>query len=156
MSEPEADLPAQVRDKALRLLTRREHSLEELRQKLSQRGFPHDVISVVLQELKARGDLSDLRYAQAMVSHRAKKGYGPVYIRQELRERGVDSGLIESALIEGEFSWATVALGRYKGHFKDEPIADYADWARRASYLKRRGFETGTILEVLGEWVSPG
>ncbi|MGB1612605.1 MAG: hypothetical protein ACPHCM_03900, partial [Arenicellales bacterium] len=39
MDEPEADLRAQVRDKALQLLTRREHSFAELRQKLLARDF---------------------------------------------------------------------------------------------------------------------
>jgi regulatory protein len=131
MSDPDADLYAEVRDKALKLLTRREHSRSELQQKLFQRGFEDPLIEQVLSELCARNQLSDSRYAQALVSHRAKTGYGPEYIRQELRARNVDPLIIDEALAG-------------------------ADWARRASYLQRRGFDMETIRQVLGEWQSPG
>ena len=53
MSDPDADLRAQVRDKALGLLARREHSRDELQQKLIQRGFESPLISQVLDEMVA-------------------------------------------------------------------------------------------------------
>ena len=156
MSDPDADLRAQVRDKALDLLARREHSRGELQQKLLQRGYESPLISQVLDELCARDELSDSRYAQALVSHRAKSGYGPAYIRKELRERSIDPKLIDSVLAEAECSWTEIASARYASHFPNRVIQDYRDWARRASYLQRRGFDTDTIRQVLGEWRSPG
>jgi len=156
MSDPDADLRTQVRDKALGLLARREHSRGELQQKLLQRGYESPLISQVLDELCARDELSDSRYAQALVSHRAKTGYGPAYIRQELRERSIDPNIIDSALAEAECSWTEIASARYTSHFPNHVIQDYKDWARRASYLQRRGFDTETIRQVLGEWQSPG
>ena len=156
MSDPDADLYAEVRDKALNLLTRREHSRSELQQKLFQRGFDSVLIEQVLGELCARNQLSDVRYAQALVSHRAKTGYGPDYIRQELRERSVDPLIIDEALVGAECSWLEVATAKHAGHFPDPVIQDYKDWARRASYLQRRGFDIETIRQVLGEWQSPG
>ena len=156
MSDLDADLYAEVRDKALSLLTRREHSRSELQQKLFQRGFDSALIEEVLSELCARNQLSDVRYAQALVSHRAKTGYGPDYIRQELRERSVDPLIIDEALVGAECSWLEVATAKHAGHFPDPVIQDYKDWARRASYLQRRGFDMETIRQVLGEWQSPG
>ena len=156
MSDPDADLYAEVRDKALKLLTRREHSRGELQQKLFQRGFENPLVDRVLDELCAGNQLSDVRYAQALVSHRAKTGYGPDYIRQELRARSVDPLIIDEALAGAECSWLEVAAAKHAGHFPDPVIQDYKDWARRASYLKRRGFDMQTIRQVLGEWQSPG
>ncbi|MAF07358.1 MAG: hypothetical protein CL389_05825 [Acidiferrobacteraceae bacterium] len=156
MSESDVDLRAQVRDKALGLLARREHSRGELQQKLLQRGYKSPLINQVLDELCARDELSDSRYAQALVSHRAKTGYGPAYIRQELRERRVDPRIIDSVLSDAEFCWAEIASAKYASHFQNQVIQDYRDWARRASYLQRRGFDTETIRRVLGEWQSPG
>jgi regulatory protein len=156
MSDPDADLYAEVRDKALKLLTRREHSRSELQQKLFQRGFEDPLIEQVLSELCARNQLSDSRYAQALVSHRAKTGYGPEYIRQELRARNVDPLIIDEALAGAECSWLEVATTKHAGHFPDPVVQDYKDWARRASYLQRRGFDMETIRQVLGEWQSPG
>lgn len=152
----DADLPAQVREKALQLLARREHSFAELRQKLLSRQFPPDLIDELLAKLEARGDLSDQRYAEALASHRAKNGYGPAYIRQELREKGVDSTIASTAIEGVEVSWKDSAAARYQSHFKSSVIEDYADWSRRAAYLKRRGFDTEIIFQVLGEWSSPG
>lgn len=156
MSDPDADLYAEVRDKALKLLTRREHSRSELQQKLVQRGFESPLIEQVLSELCARNQLSDVRYAQALVSHRAKTGYGPEYIRQELRARSVDPLIIDEALAGAECSWSEVAATKHAAHFPNPVIQDYKDWARRASYLQRRGFDIQTIRQVLGEWQSPG
>jgi len=156
MSDAEADPRAQVRDKALGLLVRREHSRGELQQKLIQRGFESPLVNQVLDELCARNELSDTRYAQALISHRTKTGYGPAYIRQELRERSVDPGIIDAALAETACSWIEIASAKHASHFPDPVIRDYKDWARRASYLQRRGFDTETIRQVLGEWQSPG
>ena len=51
MSDAIADPRAQVRDKALGLLVRREHSRGELQQKLIQRGLESPLIDQVLDEL---------------------------------------------------------------------------------------------------------
>ena len=156
MNDPDADLYGEIREKALKLLTRREHSRRELQQKLFQRGFENPLVDRVLEELCARNQLSDARYAQVLVSHRAKTGYGPDYIRQELRERSVEPLIIEEALAGAECSWPAVAAAKHAAHFPNPVIKDYKDWARRASYLQRRGFDTETIRQVLGEWQSPG
>ncbi|HCX88812.1 MAG TPA: hypothetical protein DG761_12395, partial [Gammaproteobacteria bacterium] len=99
-------------------LARREHSRGELQQKLLQRGYKSPLINQVLDELCARDELSDSRYAQALVSHRAKTGYGPAYIRQELRERRVDPRIIDSVLSDAEFCWAEIASAKYASHFQ--------------------------------------
>ena len=156
MNDPDADLYSEIREKALKLLTRREHSRRELQQKLLQRGFENPLVDRVLDELCARNQLSDVRYAEALVSHRAKTGYGPDYIRQELRERSVDPLIIDEALAGAECSWPDVAAAKHAAHFPNPVIKDYKDWARRASYLQRRGFDIETIRQVLGEWQSPG
>ena len=93
MNDPDADLYSEIRDKALKLLARREHSRRELQQKLFQRGFENPLVDRILDELWARNQLSDVRYAEALVSHRAKTGYGPDYIRQELRQRALQQHL---------------------------------------------------------------
>ena len=152
MEASSADLQAQVRDRAWMLLARREHSVEELRQKLVQRGFESQAVDSVLADLKERGDISDVRFAETMISHRAKSGYGPAYIRQELRKKGITSDLVASALDSADICWREIATLRYTARFAGESILDYREWTRRASYLKRRGFDSQIIVEILGEW----
>jgi len=156
METSAADLQAQVRDRAWMLLTRREHSVEELRQKLVQRGFDSQAVDSVLADLKKRGDVSDVRFAETMISHRAKSGYGPAYIRQELRKKGISPDLVASTLDSADICWREIATLKYTARFAGEPILDYKEWARRASYLQRRGFDSQIIVEILGEWETRG
>ena len=156
MEASSADLQAQVRDRAWMLLARREHSVEELRQKLVQRGFESQAVDSVLADLKERGDISDVRFAETMISHRAKSGYGPAYIRQELRKKGITSDLVASALDSADICWRELATLKYTARFAGESILDYKEWTRRASYLKRRGFDSQIIVEILGEWETRG
>ena len=156
MEASSADLQAQVRDRAWMLLARREHSVEELRQKLVQRGFESQAVDSVLADLKERGDISDVRFAETMISHRAKSGYGPAYIRQELRKKGITSDLVASALDSADICWREIATLSYTARYAGESILDYKEWARRASYLQRRGFDSQIIVEILGEWETRG
>ena len=156
METSSADLQAQVRDRAWMLLTRREHSVKELRQKLVQRGFDSQAVDSVLTDLEKRGDVSDARFAETMISHRAKGGYGPAYIRQELRKKGITPDLVASTLDSVDICWQEIAMLKYTARFAGEPILDYKEWARRASYLQRRGFDSQIIVEILGEWETRG
>ena len=156
MTSSDADLLAQVRDVAMRLLARREHSREELRIKLIQRGFEISSIGPILAELIEEDSLSDARYAQALMSHRSQGGYGPLYIRRELKERGVTPDLIESTFAQADVSWDDVAKGRYQSRFSNQPVGSFKEWARRAAYMQRRGFGKSAIRRVLGDWQGRG
>ncbi|HET8700353.1 MAG TPA: regulatory protein RecX, partial [Nitrococcus sp.] len=83
----------EVRECALRLLSRREHSTHELALKLHQRGYAPCVVEVIIAELARERWLSDERYAAALVYSRRKQGYGPLRIRAELRHHRVDEAL---------------------------------------------------------------
>jgi regulatory protein len=73
-------------------LARREHSQEELRLKLSQRGFSERLINEVIGELRDENLQSDARFAEVFTRSRVAKGYGVYRIRQELRQRGIAEG----------------------------------------------------------------
>ena len=80
---------ALIRAKAIELLARREHSWLELRQKLVQRGFSSSSIELVLDQLMEDRLLHEGRYAELYVCSRVDRGYGPLRIAGELRERGI-------------------------------------------------------------------
>ena len=143
-----------LHESALRLLSRREHSYDELFNKLIDRGFESSSVVQVLNEFIQLDYLSNARYAKNMVVHRSKNGYGPIYIKKELKTKGVDSAIIEDAFTESGICWSTVAASRYRSHFQDSDIKDFSDWSKRASYLRRRGFELDIIHQILGEWQS--
>ena len=90
---------------AIRLLAPREHSRLELRRKLLKRDHAPDIIEEALQRLEEHGLLSDERFVEQYIAMRKSKGYGPVRIRQELRERGINDTMIHEWLDERDDEW---------------------------------------------------
>ena len=98
-----------VRRTAMDLLARREHGRVELTRKLRQRGAEPEMIETALDRLTEEGLLSESRYLESFVSYRARSGYGPARIREELSQRGLQRADIDLALREcgivGSRSW---------------------------------------------------
>jgi len=87
-----------LRERALDLLSRRDHSRVELRQKLIQKGARVDEIGPLLDELEDIGYLDDRRFAENFVRFRAGKAWGRRRYGQELAKRGVDSDIVKEIL----------------------------------------------------------
>ena len=90
------DLTA-IRRSAMDLLARREHGRVELTRKLRQRGACPEMIDIALDRLTEEGLLSESRYLESYIRYRARSGYGPLRIREELNQRGLARGDIEQA-----------------------------------------------------------
>ena len=121
-------------ERALRLLTRREHSRFELRRKLVRRRSAKSgpksesesnstnaaaggdttttmetQLDAVLDDLVHRGLLSDERFAESFVRRGVDRGHGPLKIRSGLRSRGVAEDLIDGALTFSDDFWLDLA-----------------------------------------------
>lgn len=147
--EAEAPTPQELRDCALRLLTRREHSSLELRQKLAARGFPDAMIEQGLATLAGEGLQSDARFAHSYVHSRVARGYGPVRIRAELRQRGVDDGLIDAQLDDEHWDWPEHAESVRRKRFGSRIPGAWPERAKQARFLQYRGFGSDHIQHVL-------
>lgn len=149
--EPEEASPEAAREVAVRLLARREHSAQELRHKLTARGIPEDTAEAVLRALSQEGLQSDVRFAESYARTRSERGYGPVRIRAELRQRGVGDGLID--LHPGDGEWLQRAEGARRKRFGSALPSEWADRARQARFLQYRGFcaeHIRTLLDPAG------
>ena len=138
-----------LRDKALALLARREHSRAELRRKLGTDENRAE-LDAVLDELVERGWQSDLRFATAYVSAYAQR-FGRYRLEAELRERGVADADIRVAFesqedLDGELQRAREV---WQKKFATPP-ADAAERAKHARFLQTRGFAYDVIRKVLG------
>lgn len=144
-----AEGEADPRPSAVRLLARREHSVHELRQKLRHKGFAAEPVEACLEALQAERLLSDARFAEAYVRMRAGRGYGPVRIRLELDERGVNSELGAQALAEAEADWEALAGQARRKRFGAALPQDFKERARQARFLQYRGFTAEQVRGVL-------
>ncbi len=147
--------PAQLslRGRALRLLGRREFSRQELEARLRDHvdaEQPHE-LGALLNDLAARGWLSDARYAEAVVRKRTGQ-YARRSIAQELKRAGVNEQVSAAALSQHfgsdpdeEFA-AALALCQRK--FRKTPIED-KEKARQIRFLQSRGYGFGLALRVI-------
>ncbi len=135
----------ELRQRALRLLARREHSRAELTRKLAAHGTEEEITNVLMQ-LETEGLLSDARAAGAYVRAHANR-FGAARLRQDLRTRGLDPELagadiaeLGDELIRARLVWAK--------KFSAAP-GDSREWARHARFLQGRGFAADVIRKLL-------
>ena len=129
-----------MRVTAMNLLARREHSTQELRDKLLARGFEDDVITPALQTLSREGLLSDERFTESFIHSRVDRGSGPLKIRAELRQRGVADELITAWLDERDQVWLERAEAVRCKKFGSALPVEYMEKVRQARFLQYRGF----------------
>jgi regulatory protein len=137
-----------IRNKAMDLLARREHSEYELRQKLKSRDYDVDAIDAVLQELKQDHLLSDARFAEAYVNHRFNAGVGPLKIRYELRQKGITDVLADEFLEPFSDRWNQLMMQQRVRKYGKTIPADYADRMKQARFLQNRGFSPESVMRL--------
>ncbi|TLU64914.1 regulatory protein RecX [Thalassotalea litorea] len=134
---------------AYNFLARREHSQQELKQKLKRKEFDDDDIDLVLEKLAEQDIQSDLRYGEALFRQRVQKGYGWQYIRAELKQKGLAAGIIQTVYQSQKQDWFANAAGVYEKRFGEQPAIDDKERAKRTRFMLYRGFEQSHIIELI-------
>jgi regulatory protein len=145
----ELDTLSAVRLAAMDLLARREHGRQELVRKLRKRGAPEELINTALDRLAEEGLLSETRYLSSYIASRARAGYGPMRIREELGQRGLARSDIEQALSECEENWAEHLREVWQRKFKGKRPEDAKQKAQQGRFLSYRGFSMDSISRLL-------
>lgn len=135
---------ASATQRALGLLTRREHSRRELTRKLTSRGMDAAEVEAAIGKLADAGWQNDARFAESLLRSRVAGGYGPLRIRAELATHGLDREAIGRAFDSFDGDWAEQARDLVRRRFG--PVVDDLGWRRKAAdFLIRRGFPTDNI-----------
>ena len=130
-----------LRSRALALLTRREHSQHELRQKLTELGGTTEQIDTIITELSSQSWQDDRRFAEVFIRSQARKGQGSLTIQQELKQRGItDKELISELLAEHD--WFELAQQTRCKKFGEAAPTDRKEQARQLRFLQYRGFSS--------------
>ncbi len=147
----------EIKNKALKLLSRREHSRRELKDKLLRRDFNFQNVEVVLEDLSNSGYLNDRRFARTWIKNRLqRKPRGKALIEAELRDKGVDGQVIEeelnNLLSEQKEKAMCEKLARKWLNKKNKKISEDDDLQiKLMRYLSSRGFSKRVIRKVLSE-----
>jgi regulatory protein len=137
-----------LRERALRLLARREYARVELARKLAPHAESPEEIEALLDDLAARRLLSDERYAEMRMNSRAAR-FGNARLAYELRHQGVSEKLVEAALATGEDE-LTRARQVWQRKFGGKTEAsDAGERTRQMRFMMSRGFSGDTIRRVM-------
>lgn len=80
-------------NRCLALLSRREHSVAELRYKMQQNGLDDTLIESVLQRLIKDNYQSDARFTEVFTRSRVARKVGAKKIVYELKQKGIEAHL---------------------------------------------------------------
>jgi len=141
-------LPVSAYDKALGLLARREHSARELKSKLGRRGLEPGETDAALEKLQAKDFQSDARFGEMLVRSRIEAGYGPRWIVAELRTHGIGEESARLLIEAAEPDWPELVRRQLRRRYGARPAADFAERAKRAAFLLRRGFPAATVQSI--------
>lgn len=138
-----------VREAAMDLLSRREHSHYELSQKLHRKGYAQEEVALALQQLAEENLQSDERFVESFVHSRQERGSGPFKIAAELSQRGVSESLVSRYLDERNPLWLERAAEVRVRKFGPAMPADFGEKTRQMRFLQQRGFSSEQIRRVV-------
>jgi len=134
-------------NKALDILSRREHSQKELSDKLIKKFNIPELVDSVIHSLLEKNLLNDYRYSESYVVARKRKGFGPKKIGYELVSRGVNENTA-SEVIDAEGGWNEAALKAFNKKFKAGIGEDFKEQNKQKAFLQNRGFSFQEIDSV--------
>jgi regulatory protein len=143
-----AERRVNAHEAALRLLSSRPRSENEMRTRLAMRGVDPAAIDDEIERLHNAGLLDDQKFAQAWVEDRKRVSpRGRRMLRYELLGRGIDPESAEQATsgIDARVS----ALNLARARSARVPRTSYeAFFARVGGFLRRRGFDYEVTAEA--------
>ena len=158
----EGDVSA-CRDKALRLLDKKPHSVYDLRRKLRTRRFSEDDIEEVIADLERLGLLDDEALARSFCEQKlsAAPPLGRKKVFYELRRHGISSETAEAALAdvwEQDGREAEFERAKWAAEHKLKTLSGTIDRRKKSQkiyrYLANRGFSGEIVREVIDQVLS--
>ena len=139
--------PVSLKVRALRMLSRREHTRTELERKLGPHETQAGELAQVLDDLQAKGFISEARVVESLVNQRAAR-FGLARLRQEMQQKGVSDEAQQEALATLKASEPERARLVWEKKFGAPPQTDQ-ERARQIRYLMSRGFAAEVVRKLV-------
>lgn len=135
-----------LRERALRLLARREHTRAELTQKLSRYAEVHDDLEALIADLARSGLVSDQRFAEHFIAAKQQR-FGHLKIAHELKAKGLDAQSIKQLTLASREQELDAARNVWQRKFPAPPTSS-TEKAKQMRFLQGRGFSSDTIYRL--------
>ncbi len=140
--------------RALRYLSRREHSRQELRKKLLVYAETEDEVDELLIKLEKQSWLSDQRYAEGLARRKSDR-YGSLKIIDELKQQSVDAHTVSKIKEELKQSDLNRAWSLWDRKFSSAVASEPKERAKQMRYLVSKGFPLDVVSKVISGRYSP-
>ncbi|UDQ97303.1 regulatory protein RecX [Lentisphaerota bacterium WC36G] len=146
-----------VWSKALNILNRRDHSVNELKGKLFDREMPAKQIFEVIEELQRLNFLDDERFAEMYKEDLLRRGYGEMRIKNYLYKKRLATSLIDKTCSEIDFNDQVetaiqLIKNKLKGTYRREK--DFFKLQQKLTrHLVGRGFSFDVINDAFDETI---
>lgn len=141
---------SKARSKAFRLLSYRERTIKEIKDRLRKKDFKEEIIESVVDYLLDNDYLNEKRFAEMWIRSRIKHHpRGRKLIYKELNSKGVDQKIINSALNQylsdqDELEMAEYLKEKWLRRRTEEDSSSY----KLKNYLANKGFSYDLIYKV--------
>jgi regulatory protein len=132
---------------AVRALSQRALTEQELEKKLRARGASPEIITETLERLREYRFVDDAALAERAAR---ETGVGERLIRMKLKMRGLESAVIEDAMTTREPETDLEAARTLAQRHRSKWVGERA-YSKAYAFLSRRGFDGRTVQEVLRE-----
>ncbi|TDP01057.1 regulatory protein RecX [Marinomonas balearica] len=135
----------EIYDNAMLILSQRDHSIKEIKEKLAKKEADSELIDAVIALLLEYNYLNDRRFAQIYIRSKASRLYGQFRIRQELKQKGVTQEDIAIAFDEEPVDWYENAKSLRHRKFGTLVPSDFKAKSKQMRYLQSHGFSFDEI-----------
>jgi regulatory protein len=140
--------------RALRYLSRREHSRQELRKKLLPYAESDVELDELMTKLEAQSWLSDERFAESLVRRKSER-YGSLKIVEELKQQGIESDSLIEIKERLKVSDAMRAWELWQRKFDSMVTKDPKEKSKQMRYLVSKGFPLSVVTKIVAGRFSP-
>jgi regulatory protein len=143
------DARERAMQQALLFLSYRVRSEKEIRQNLSKHEIPDEVIEETLEKLRRNGFANDKQFASAWVENRSTfRPRGRRALAMELRQKGIDDAIIDTALEGLDEEILAYEAGLKKA--RKLRVREWSEFRKKMSdFLARRGFSYSVIAPIV-------
>lgn len=146
-----------VKERALKLLKKRDKTEHEIKETLSKDGYDEIQIEETIEYLKNLRYIDDYEYALRFIEISMDKNRGPLRITKELAVKGISSDVIEDALYErmsGQWEWDTARSIADGIKSKYPSLSEEKLLAKIVNKLSYEGFSEEVISDVAEDFYS--
>ena len=136
-----------LKGRALRLLSLREHSRQELERKLKPFEETPGELAEALDFLQAKDFINEQRVVESVVNSRSRR-LGASRVRQELQAKGLPAEAIAEAVQTMRSTELERAREVWRKKFGEPPV-DQAARAKQVRFLLSRGFAAEVVKRVV-------